>query len=208
MQIKSISGVLGDVGNNNNYLCHHQPVRNRFPDVLVFKKADVVPIQHSGLELSEVRLSDTDCVVKTVRRAREHSFLKELATLKSMPSHPNVVRFIGVVDAGYGDGTIDGIVAAFIPGRQLKDVKSASEAQKAKWKQEIQTVVEVLHAQGLLWGDVKAAHIIIEQTTDRPALIDFGGGYTPGWIGKELADSAEDDLQGLERLFSFIDELE
>jgi hypothetical protein len=35
-------------------------------------------------------------------------------------------------------------------------------------------------------------------------LIDFEGGYQPGWIDTGLADTKEGDLQGLAKLHDFL----
>jgi hypothetical protein len=37
-------------------------------------------------------------------------------------------------------------------------------------------------------------------------LIDFGGGYTNGWVDKEMSNSMEGDLQGLEQIVQYLSE--
>ncbi|PTB37665.1 hypothetical protein M441DRAFT_82761 [Trichoderma asperellum CBS 433.97] len=45
---------------------------------------------------------------------------------------------------------------------------------------QIEAALSALHANDMVWGDVKAANILIDEN-DNAWLIDFGGGYTEGW---------------------------
>ena len=45
-------------------------------------------------------------------------------------------------------------------------------------------------------GDGKASNIIIDDQ-DNAWLIDFGGGWTEGWVDKEVADTVEGDEQAV-----------
>ncbi|PGH12736.1 hypothetical protein AJ79_04097 [Helicocarpus griseus UAMH5409] len=53
------------------------------------------------------------------------------------------------------------------------------------------------------WGDAKAANVLIDVNGDA-YLIDFGGGYTVGWVEKEMANSIDGDLQGLENIRPYL----
>ncbi|KAM0438526.1 hypothetical protein ACHAPT_001275 [Fusarium lateritium] len=56
---------------------------------------------------------------------------------------------------------------------------------------------------GIVWGDVKAENVLIDR--DNNAWItDFGGGYTEGWVDKEMAGTFEGDLAGMVKLKKFI----
>ena len=48
----------------------------------------------------------------------------------------------------------------------------------------------------MIWGDAKAANILIDVRND-PWSIDFGGSYTPGWVENDIAGTVEGDKQGL-----------
>jgi hypothetical protein len=45
--------------------------------------------------------------------------------------------------------------------------------------------------------------VLIEVNGDA-YLIDFGGGYTEGWVKKEMANSIDGDLQGLESIKRYL----
>ncbi len=49
-----------------------------------------------------------------------------------------------------------------------------------------------MHSKGLIWGDGKASNIIMDEEDDA-WLIDFGGGFTEGWIDAPLENSVEGD---------------
>jgi tRNA A-37 threonylcarbamoyl transferase component Bud32 len=70
---------------------------------------------------------------------------------------------------------------------------------KKKWAAQIESTVNDLHRHGIIWGDAKPTNIIIDEYDD-VWLIDFGGGFTPGWVERSLAGSAEGDLQAVKKL--------
>lgn len=74
---------------------------------------------------------------------------------------------------------------------------------RQKWIQQITHSLRELHAHGIVWGDAKADNILIDKHDDA-YLIDFGGGYTSGWVDKELSNTVEGDLQGLERIVHYV----
>ncbi|KAL2859264.1 hypothetical protein BJX68DRAFT_261708 [Aspergillus pseudodeflectus] len=76
-------------------------------------------------------------------------------------------------------------------------------ADRKRWFEQISDAIHTLHRDGYVWGDVKPANVLINQDGDA-CLIDFEGGWSPGWVDDELADSEEGDLQGLQRLRDFL----
>ena len=60
-----------------------------------------------------------------------------------------------------------------------------------------------LHNAGLVWGDAKPDNILIDKNDDA-WVIDFGGGYTRGFVEREKAGTVEGDLQGLERIVEYV----
>ena len=59
------------------------------------------------------------------------------------------------------------------------------------------------HSHNIIWGDAKAANVLIDADEDA-YLIDFGGGYTDGWVEKEKSNSTEGDLQGLANIKRYL----
>lgn len=83
----------------------------------------------------------------------------------------------------------------------MRRVSSLSTRQY--WAAEIGETLSYLHEAGIVWGDAKAANILID-VRDDPWIIDFGGSYTPGWGEKDIAGTVEGDKQGLSRIVSYI----
>lgn len=71
------------------------------------------------------------------------------------------------------------------------------------WAAEIEETLTRLHEIGIIWGDVKAANILLDAHND-PWIVDFGGSYLPGWVEKDLAGTIEGDKQGLSRIMDYI----
>ncbi|CVL06299.1 uncharacterized protein FMAN_03767 [Fusarium mangiferae] len=93
-----------------------------------------------------------------------------------------------------------GFLRQWVPGRSLSDVVAAATAEKRqKWACQIRQSIELLHQNGLVWGDAKPGNIIIDEQ-DNAWLIDFGGGYTRGWIDEELAETKQGDEQALGKI--------
>jgi hypothetical protein len=84
-------------------------------------------------------------------------------------------------------------------------VKSPETTQglKERWARQIQDTLASLHRAGIVCGDAKPDNIIIDVYGDA-RTIDFGGGYTEGWVDKEKARTIEGDLQGLRNILDFL----
>lgn len=83
----------------------------------------------------------------------------------------------------------------------------ASDEEKKTWKEQITSAVQLLHTNGMVWGDVKPDNVMIERSTGRAILIDFGGGHNERWVEAKLQETKEGDLQGLSRLVQHISNL-
>ncbi len=55
---------------------------------------------------------------------------------------------------------------------------------------------------GVVWGDGKASNVVVDEKDDA-WLTDFGG-YTEGWVDKELADTVEGDEQAVKKIIEFL----
>jgi hypothetical protein len=53
-------------------------------------------------------------------------------------------------------------------------------------------------------GDAKPDNVLIDKNNDHAWIIDFGGGYTRGFVGREKAGTIERDLQGLEKIVEYV----
>ncbi|KAG5658598.1 hypothetical protein KAF25_010779 [Fusarium avenaceum] len=66
---------------------------------------------------------------------------------------------------------------------------------RERWVGQLDDTLSGLHKAGIVWGDVKAENVLVDK--DNNAWIsDFGGGYTKGWVDKEIAGTVKGDLMG------------
>ena len=77
-------------------------------------------------------------------------------------------------------------------------------ALRRKWAGQVKRAVERLHEAGVVWGDAKADNVLIDRNDDA-WVIDFGGGYTEGWVEKDSAHTVTGDLQGLAKILELLD---
>jgi tRNA A-37 threonylcarbamoyl transferase component Bud32 len=74
---------------------------------------------------------------------------------------------------------------------------------KERWSAQVTNTLMTLHEAGVVWGDVKTANVLIDKYSNA-WIIDFGGGYTEGWVDREKAGTVDGDLQGLANIMDFI----
>ena len=64
-------------------------------------------------------------------------------------------------------------------------------------------MIHILHKRGFVWGDVSPNNMIIDED-ENVWIIDFGGGYTEGWVEPRTGRRRRGDLQGLERIKEYL----
>lgn len=74
---------------------------------------------------------------------------------------------------------------------------------REQWARQVTDTLLCLHERSVLWADVKPDNVLIDRRNNA-WLIDFGGGYTEGWVDKDVAGTLEGDLQGLVRILQFL----
>ncbi|KAJ3484327.1 hypothetical protein NLG97_g7083 [Lecanicillium saksenae] len=70
---------------------------------------------------------------------------------------------------------------------------------RGRWMQQLDASLSALHKAGIVWGDVKSENVLIDRNSNA-WVTDFGGGYTEGWVDKELAETTEGDEMGMEKI--------
>ncbi|KAI1099213.1 hypothetical protein F4804DRAFT_349567 [Jackrogersella minutella] len=83
-------------------------------------------------------------------------------------------------------------------------VSTIPRERREKWAAQIRETVDQLHDIGVVWGDGKTSNVIIDNNDDA-WLIDFGGGWTEGWVDEELDDTVEGDEQVVRNIVKFLD---
>ena len=131
----------------------------------------------------------------------EESFIREVSILAKC-SHPNIIRLIGLVEATGERNKVDGMILEFVEkAESLRDIQPSSLDKVKQWEQQIQGAVSYLHRNSLSWGDAKASNVLIGEDGNAK-LIDFEGGYTEGWVDVDNSNTAQGDLQGVQRIIS------
>lgn len=100
-----------------------------------------------------------------------------------------------------------GFLRQWVPGRRLSDIDitATTVEKRQKWILQISETIQYLHKHGLVWGDGKSSNIIIDEQ-DNAWLIDFGGGFTEGWVDEELSETKEGDEQALAKIVKLLSE--
>lgn len=137
---------------------------------------------------------------------RELECLQKVRTLP--PEHGVMIRIPQLL--GYvrhaDTGRVVGFLRQWVPGRRLRDmdVPAMSAQRRQKWIGQIREALHMLHAKGIIWGDGKASNVVIDERDDA-WLIDFGGGWTNGWVDEDLADTAEGDELAISKIGEFLE---
>ncbi|OQN99850.1 hypothetical protein B0A48_14620 [Cryoendolithus antarcticus] len=168
---------------------------------------------HSGTVQGTVRLEDGQLKFLKLRmHAREQDFDRELRILldirrKELASAGcRVSRLHAIVVSGNArEEYIVGILLDLItPSHFGIDFLSPQiwqqTAFQAKWEREVRATVDVLHANGIVWGDVNAGNVIIDEALNA-WVIDFGGYNNPVFVDDDKVETMEADWQGIGRLF-------
>jgi tRNA A-37 threonylcarbamoyl transferase component Bud32 len=181
-----------------------EPMHNSFPGITTYTPLQIKRLDEIEMHIFKIALDSNIYCMKTVHRTgREADFVREVSILQHC-SHPNIIRLIGLVEADNQEAKIEGMLIEYIENaRKLRDITSISAEECERWTSQIKEAVEYLHQRGLVWGDAKAANVLLRENGDA-VLIDFGGGYTKGWVDMENQNKARGDLQGLERIISFM----
>ncbi|PXF46171.1 hypothetical protein BWQ96_04048 [Gracilariopsis chorda] len=124
-------------------------VENPFKHLRVLADSELERLEEDGT-FGKVRFEGKVYFLKKAYQTDPDSFLREFSILGEMPHHPNVISLHGVTQAG--EGKIDGLLTPFIHGRSLSGIKSATAAQKDKWKKHISDAVHFLHSLNIVWG--------------------------------------------------------
>ncbi|KAF4436826.1 kinase subdomain-containing [Fusarium acutatum] len=159
----------------------------------------------------KVLLNDgTIAFLKLVRRGDKQSLKNELDTYgkidrAQLDNKMRISRLYGLVRNS--DGVAFGLLLSYIDCKRVTlscAVKPGTEVSlRERWAAQVQEAIGQLHDAGIAWGDAKPDNILIDVNRDA-WLIDFGGGYTEGWVPKTLTGTMEGDRIALEKILEYI----
>lgn len=79
--------------------------------------------------------------------------------------------------------------------------EDVAQSKRDKWAKESGRIKDLLHENGIVWGDAKADNFMVDKH-DKLWIIDFGGSYTEGWVDPELMESQEGDDMGVDKIIN------
>lgn len=180
--------------------CVPQPIENLIPaENLGFVEdlhmGNVIKVSHKG-EMY---------IFKSASSGNEDQLEREIRVLIQISKkwgkardRPQVPCLIGLVTSR---DQIAGLLETFVQGENLYDMEilAVNAEKRREWKTQIKETIRVLHDNGFVWGDAKAANILVDRS-GQACLIDFGGSWTDGWVDEDVNGSVEGDIQGLQRI--------
>lgn len=139
----------------------------------------------------------------TKRELKELRRIGEATAQNKLPQDTRIGRLHGVAHLG---GMLIGLLLTYIEGKKRicpntlhNVVWNSPDSLRKKWSEDIGDVVHKLHGAGCVWGDAKPENVLID-VDDEAWVIDFGGGFTPGWVSREKQLSKGGDLEGLAKI--------
>lgn len=156
----------------------------------------------------------TLCFLKPLDHDDQRAAIREMDVYKriehlGLHKKVKVPRMFGVVQDK--EGRIIGLLLSWI-NCQNKTLAcalgpEASSALRGKWDHQLTKSVNCLNEAGIVWGDAKPANVLIDEDEDA-WIIDFGGGYTRGWVGKDQMETIAGDQAGLLKIKELLKQAE
>jgi hypothetical protein len=168
--------------------------------------------------IARVSAGGREMCCKVGDELRADALQRELSCLLTISTSQHaaalrVPKLLGLVEAA-NDGRIIGLLQEYVPCsdtwelstlQNVESVSSIAKARREKWASQIQETVHLLHRIGVTWGNGKAANVLVHCDTDDVWIIDFGGGWTDGWVGQELSGTVEGDLVAVKKILEFLE---
>ncbi|KAH8159068.1 hypothetical protein CIB48_g9174 [Xylaria polymorpha] len=168
--------------------------------------------------IAQVSAGGREMCCKVGDELRADALQRELSCLLTISTCQHaaalrVPKLLGLVEAA-DDGRTIGLLQEYVPCsdtwelstlQNIESVSSIAKARREKWASQIQETVHLLHQIGVTWGDGKAANVLIHRDTDDVWIIDFGGGWSDGWVGQELSGTVEGDFVAVKKILEFLE---
>ncbi|KAI1018025.1 hypothetical protein LB504_003990 [Fusarium proliferatum] len=123
-----------------------------------------------------------------------------------------VPKLLGLIATPENGKTV-GFLEEYIPVSEARDLSTLGsidddsaidEGRRRKWASQVQNTVDLLHKIGITWGDGKASNVLIHRETDDAWVIDFGGGWTEGWVDEELSGTVKGDEVAVKKIMGYL----
>ncbi|KPM42599.1 hypothetical protein AK830_g3952 [Neonectria ditissima] len=189
-------------------------------DLPTFSTKDILVVQKLMGDgyISSVLAGGQKMCAKVGNDVRADSAQRELTTLSriSASQYADIIRvpkLLGLVQTPH-DRRVIGFLEQYIPSSDaqalssLGDIETASSITKVrrkKWASQVQETIAILHQIGVTWGDGKASNVLIHHDTDDAWIVDFGGGWTNGWLTPELTGTIEGDELAVKKIVEFLE---
>ncbi|PVH94114.1 hypothetical protein DM02DRAFT_618852 [Periconia macrospinosa] len=184
--------------------------------------SDLPSYQLSDINLLEVLKTDTVfkvhvqgatmCAKVAMQQSKCQPIQREINALRRIreetpADYVRIPSLIGLITSEIGVvGFLMDYIKTIPPVPTIARYKmgSITVSERKKWYLQVRDMLEWIHDVSLVWGDIKAENVLIDEQGNA-WIIDFGGSYTEGWVDQNLLESEEGDLQGLERLMHFLE---
>lgn len=144
---------------------------------------------------------------------RELDCLARVTTYAAQYASPiNVPKLFGLIETP-NDGKVIGILEELVLSPESQelatlaatgDILAIAKPRREAWASQVQQTVNWMHSIGVIWGDGKSDNVLIHPDTDEAWLIDFGGGWTEGWVDEKMAETVDGDNQAVQRIIAFL----
>ncbi|KAI1049835.1 hypothetical protein LB506_001910 [Fusarium annulatum] len=123
-----------------------------------------------------------------------------------------VPKLLGLI-ANPQNGKTIGFLEEYIPVSEtwelstlgsIDDLSAIDEGRRKKWASQVRDTVDLLHKIEITWGDGKASNVLIHRETDDAWVIDFGGGWTEGWVIEELSGTVKGDELAVRKIMEYL----
>ncbi|HEY9849964.1 MAG TPA: protein kinase [Leptolyngbyaceae cyanobacterium] len=157
---------------------------------------DTLSIKHPKCVIKHLKPASNDShFLQTVRRL----FVSETHTLKYLGEHDRIPQVLAYFEDDQGFY----LVQEFIPGIPLSTLLPTSQRCGKRWNQtrtiqllqEVLSILEFVHGQGIIHGDIKPNNIIKRASDGKYCLIEFGA-------VRSISDSLTNPPETLDLSFS------
>ncbi|KAI9659719.1 MAG: hypothetical protein M1831_003617 [Alyxoria varia] len=118
---------------------------------------------------------------------------------------PKLAGLISPPSTPHSHASIHGFLLELIPQPTVplttKMTPSVPSSKRQSWAQQARDMLQVLHANGIVWGDAKGDNFLVDGTREEKLwMIDFGGGRTEGWVQEGKCETLEGDVEGMDKI--------